>query len=115
MPANSRNASTLRRGRGKTPARRKYDNPPLSELVFGSYFEQPLHALRAELVGLFWAQIRDKFPTIRQQPEISLPITAGLQLQLGFTDEQYPMARYWLISEDDTTLIQIQKNAFLFN
>ena len=91
----------------------KYKNPPINELIIGAYFDQPIVPLRSEHVGLFWAEVRTKFPKIQQQPELSLPIMGPtLTFQIGLTDEPYPMPRFWLISEDDTILMQIQKNAF---
>lgn len=93
----------------------KYRNPPINELIIGAYFDQPIAPLHSEHVGLFWAQVRKGFPKIRQQPELSLPIAApGFTFQIGI-DEPYPMPRFWLMSEDEITLIQIQKNAFIFN
>jgi uncharacterized protein (TIGR04255 family) len=92
----------------------KYKQPPINELIIGAYFDQPL-ALRAEHIGLFWSKIRSHFPKIQQQPEIVLPIVGRLSFQIGFTDEPYPMPRFWLTSEDETILLQIQKNAFLLN
>jgi len=94
----------------------KYKNPPINELIIGAYFDQPIVPLRSEHVGLFWAEVRSEFPKIQQQPELSLPIVGPtLTFQIGGTDEPYPMPRFWLISEDDTILMQIQKNAFIFN
>lgn len=95
---------------------RKYKNPPINELIIGVYFDQPLMRLRSEHIGLFWAEIRKDFPVVQQQPELSQPLVAqrlGLQLSIG--GEPYPMPRFWLISEDETTLMQIQKNAFILN
>jgi uncharacterized protein (TIGR04255 family) len=94
----------------------KYKNPPINELIIGAYFDQPIMPLHAEHVGLFWAEVRKEFPKSQQQPELSLPIIGPtLSFQVGFSDEPYPMPRFWLVSEDDTTLMQIQKNAFIFN
>ncbi len=93
----------------------KYKNPPINELIIGAYFDQPLAPLRAEHIGLFWSEVRSEFPRIQQQPELALPIVGTLSFQIGFTDEPYPMPRFWLVSEDETILLQIQKNAFLLN
>jgi uncharacterized protein (TIGR04255 family) len=94
----------------------KYKNPPINELIIGAYFDQPIMPLRSEHVGLFWSEVRREFPKIQQQPELSPPIAGPtLGFQIGFTDEPYPMPRFWLLSEDETILIQIQKNAFLLN
>jgi hypothetical protein len=36
-------------------------------------------------------------------------------IELTGESEIYPMPRFWLEAEDGTILMQIQKNAFLFN
>jgi uncharacterized protein (TIGR04255 family) len=91
----------------------KYKKPPINELIIGAYFERPI-SLRAEHVGLFWSEIRPEFPKIQQQPELALPIVGTLTFHIG-ADEPYPMPRFWLISADETLLLQIQKNAFFLN
>jgi uncharacterized protein (TIGR04255 family) len=94
----------------------KYKNPPINELIIGAYFDQPILPLRSEHIGLFWSEVRSEFPKIQQQPELALPIVGPtLGVQIGFTDEPYPMPRFWLVSEDDSILMQIQKNAFVLN
>lgn len=94
----------------------KFKFPPINELIIGAYFDQPVAPLHSEHVGLFWAELRKEFPRIQQQPELSLPIMGPtLTFQFGMADEPYPMPRFWLISEDDSFLMQIQKNAFIFN
>ncbi|MDQ0392653.1 TIGR04255 family protein [Labrys monachus] len=94
----------------------KYKNAPINELIIGAYFDQPILQLHSEHVGLFWAEVRSDFPKIQQQPELSLPISApNISFQFGLTNEPYPMPRFWLLSEDESMLIQIQKNAFIVN
>src|ERR671936_2220735 len=78
----------------------KFRNPPIDELVIGSYFP-PIRKLQAQHVGLFWASVFDTFPRCSQQ----LPIGESVQAE----DEPVPMPRFWLITEDDSRLIQIQK------
>jgi uncharacterized protein (TIGR04255 family) len=93
----------------------KYKNPPINELIVGAYFDQPIMPLRSEHIGLFWSEVRREFPKIQQLPELVLPIVGPLLgLQIG-PDEPYPMPRFWLVSEDDTIVMQIQKNAFILN
>lgn len=91
----------------------KFENPPINELVIGAYFAQPIGLLRSEHVGLFWAAIRKEFPKTQQQPELMLPMTPNMQFQINF--DAFPMPRFWFISEDNTILLQIQKNAFILN
>jgi len=88
----------------------KFDNPPINELVIATYFSPSLADLRAEHIGLFWSSIQKSFP----RSQNAVPIGGTDIIGLGPGDI-FPLPRFWFISEDDTTLIQIQKNAFLFN
>ena len=87
-------------------SRTKFRNPPLEELVLGSYFP-PIQALRAQHVGLFWSSLITEFPICSQHP----PIKEIVQ----FDDEVFPMSQFWLVSRAEDSLIQIQKNAFIAN
>ena len=92
-----------------------FRNPPINEVVVSTYFNPPLLALRTEHVGLFWAAIRDEFPVARQQPPVGFPPEVlGLTPEV-LNDEFFPMPRYWFIADNQINLIQIQKNAFMFN
>jgi uncharacterized protein (TIGR04255 family) len=93
----------------------KFRNPPINELVIGVYFSRELHPLRAEHVGLFWSGMRSDFPTIQQQPEVTSPIQPGPPAMLVTVAEMFPLPRFWIESQDGEMLIQIQRNAFLFN
>ncbi len=85
-----------------------FKNPPLNEVVIATYFSSPLADLRTEHIGLFWAQIRDAFPTALQRPPVPMEdITAGTEV--------FPTPRYWFVSQDDASLLQVQKSAFMFN
>lgn len=85
-----------------------FRNPPINELVIGTYFTPPLADMRSEHIGLFWQAIRAAFPVVRQ----NLPLGVGPNVPV---DEVFPMPRYWFVSEDDTRLIQLQRDAFIFN
>lgn len=89
--------------------KKKFQNPPINELVIGLYFSPPLIDLRAEHVGLYWSEIKEKFPHSKN----AVPV--GTEFLTGGPEEIFPLPRFWFISEDNGTLIQIQKNAFLFN
>ncbi len=86
---------------------RKFKNPPINELVIGVYFAEPIGGLRSEHVGVFWSSVSSKYPKIEQKDPFG-----------GFfpgPGDVFPMPRFWLISEDETFLLQIQRNAFLLN
>ncbi len=71
------------------------------------YFKPALE-LSSEHVGLYWARIKSEFPAARQQPPVGTEVPP-----LGA--DVFPMPRYWFTADDDVSLIQIQKNAFMFN
>lgn len=89
--------------------RRKYKHPPINEVVIGVYFKDPILAMRAEHVGLFWAMIRDEFPESAQ----NVPI--GAEIDIPAIGEVFPLPRFWFTSKDGSYLIQVQRNAFLLN
>lgn len=94
----------------------KYKNPPINELVIGLYFDREVTSFRLEHVGLFWSTLRQDFPTVHQQPIVVPPLGASaLQVIELLANEFSPMPRFWLESADGSTLMQIQRNAFLFN
>ena len=86
-----------------------FDNPPITEVVIATYFNPPLVEFQSQHVGLFWGQIKDEFPVARQQ----FPLGVGGNV-VG-PDEPFPMPRYWFITKDDVSVMQIEKDAFLFN
>jgi len=96
----------------------KFKNPPLSEVIVGLYFGAEVAPLRAEHVGVFWSTIRKDFPKIQQQPVLTIPPTTAVAsgvFELAFPNELFPMPRYWLEGIDEAYLMQIQRDAFIFN
>jgi uncharacterized protein (TIGR04255 family) len=83
-----------------------FERPPINEVSIGMLFA-PLLNLKAEHIGLFWSRVRAAFPNSQQMT----PIGGVVHLP----PEVFPMPRFWFIAKDDATLIQVQKNAFLFN
>jgi uncharacterized protein (TIGR04255 family) len=91
-----------------------FNNPPIEEVIVGAYFAQPI-PLRSELVGLFWSEIRKELPVIQQQTELLPPFGLTKAFASIGPGELYPMPRFFLVSEDESIVVQIQKNAFLLN
>ncbi len=85
-------------------------NPPIHEVIVALYFKSPLINFRSEHVGLFWQKIKHDFPTVQQQPPSMSPLPDAPD-----ADGVFPMPRYWFISHDKISLIQIQNNAFILN
>lgn len=92
----------------------KFKNPPINEVIIGVYFDPGLAALRSEHIGMFWSRLKQEFPTVEQRFPITNPIQSN-QAVIEISNEIMPMPRYWLVSEDEATLVQIQKDAFLLN
>ena len=88
----------------------KFENPPINELVISTYFNPPFLALRNEHIGLLWSKIRQEFPTVQQQAPVG-----GAEAIETIGGDFLPMPRYWFISEDEITLLQVQRNAFMLN
>ena len=89
-----------------------FKNPPINEVALATYFNPPLAGLRSEHVGLLWDRIRYDFPTVQQQPP--LPSPSGNVMTVGGGDFP-PVPRFWFIGRNDTYVIQIQKDMFIFN
>lgn len=85
-----------------------YRNPPVIEVVCGLRF-QPLEPFKIPHIGLFWTKVLSDFPNCEHAPPLSFgPETFDPSSGL-------PIPRIWLINEKDNRLIQIQKDAFLYN
>ena len=92
----------------------RFKNPPINELVIGAYFNPSLRTLKSEHIGLLWSRFRDDFPIVKQREPLSIGVL-NPTVSVGVSDEFLFMPRYWFISEDGASLIQVQKNAFLLN
>ncbi len=97
-----------------------FENPPVDEVVVGTYFKPPLRGLRNEHIGLFWKKIKDEFPVVQQHRPIEHHPIGLTQLPIMIEPvagnvEMFPVPRYWFVGSNDINLVQIQKNAFIFN
>ena len=91
----------------------KFENPPINELVI-ALFHLPIVEMKAQHIGIYWHRIRDKYPLCEQQP-IIIVNSSGTQPLLEAPGEIFPLPRFWFSSDAHPTLIQIQRNAFIFN
>ena len=94
------------------PDRIKFEYPPINELVF-SLFYLPILEMKAQHVGLYWSQIRERFPICEQQAIVVGP--NDLQPFIDAPGEIFPLPRFWFFSDKHPTLVQIQRNAFMLN
>ncbi len=90
----------------------RYSNPPVVETVIGVQFPE-LRGFSNVHFGLYWEQIRDRYPRFQDKPRIPhmLASNAGSHLMPGRTPD-----RVWFMSADEQgELIQLQPNRFHFN
>jgi uncharacterized protein (TIGR04255 family) len=87
------------------------------EVVCGVLFND-LNTLRVPHIGLFWSQLREAFPATEERPLLDAVIEsvvagpASVQLELLNSP---PLPRVWFIASDGESLIQIQRDRFLYN
>jgi uncharacterized protein (TIGR04255 family) len=90
-----------------------YERPPIDEVVLGVQFRR-FQGFSQAHVGLIWNEIRDRYPRTEDQPpivQLSPALPPGLPLQFAGVG----LFRVWLISADDTRVLQIQNDRLLHN
>jgi uncharacterized protein (TIGR04255 family) len=99
-----------------TRTRMRFKNAPVVELICGTLFSTP-QTLSAPLIGLYWTRIRDRFPKL----DVAPPLAPSIE-QLGAAPQQnvqvfdfLQVPRTWMLSRDQTRLIQVQQDRFLYN
>jgi uncharacterized protein (TIGR04255 family) len=94
-----------------------FGSPPINEVAIGVQFSDPLIDDGTALAD-FWPRVRGDFPSLEKQPPLppiaesfGYPPTAATPFQF------LPMLaqRYWLVSKDETRLIQIQSDRLILN
>ena len=97
-----------------------FTHPPVVETVLSVQFE-PLLLPKTAHFGLYWNQIRARFPQTAEQGELpsvveketgvpALPIDIQLQ-----TLNAPPTPRFWFFNDSGTELIQVQRDRFIKN
>ncbi|QLC25668.1 TIGR04255 family protein [Parasphingopyxis algicola] len=103
-----------------TDALPEYESPPVVETSIGVQFEglegfQSLHA------ASFWERIRDKYVRLEERPPLdpAFETFGPRSAPLGVPELQMIQApiqpRFFFISEDDSELVQLQKDRLFFN
>jgi len=97
-----------------------FSNPPVVETVLSVQFDR-LAALRTVHFGLYWNEVRSRFPKSEERPELP-PIderfpppprpAVGIQFEAF---ENPPIPRFWFIDAGGTELIQVQRDRFIKN
>jgi uncharacterized protein (TIGR04255 family) len=87
-----------------------YDKPPLEEIAVGVHFE-PLSSWQTRHVGQFWGEVSKDYPSTEDQPPI-FDIERGPRFEIL---QLPPLRRTYLVSRDQTFVIQLQESRFLVN
>jgi uncharacterized protein (TIGR04255 family) len=93
----------------------RFRNPPVSEVALGVQFPAVLNPVH---LGLYYQRVKARFPKVQVQPPItsafetfaSSPIVAGIPIPIMGLQP-----RMWFLSEDESSLIQLQSDRLLFN
>jgi uncharacterized protein (TIGR04255 family) len=100
---------------GAADERIKFENPPINELSIG-LFHLPVSELKSQHIGIYWNSIRKRYPVCEQQAPIVNPSdNASLGLFQDSPGDLFPLPRFWFSGHHHSTLIQVQRNAFLLN
>lgn len=109
------------RGRA-TPAAQgrpiKFERPPVIETLLSAQFA-PLPRLTSPHIGLYWAEIRDRYPN----QEVKPPLVPAIEEfpapppgpRVGIELVAEPDVRCWFIDGTSTQLIQVQRDRFIRN
>lgn len=95
-----------------------FAKPPVEEVVLSVLFKS-LDSLLAPQLGAIWQELRkDGFVKLAEHPPVpsiveEFPNRVG-QPQLHI-DQTPPLARIWFVHEDETRIIQVQRDRFTFN
>ena len=92
-----------------------FARPPVDEVVLSILF-QSLDKLLAPHLGEIWREFKkDKFIHIMEQPPVMPTVetfpSRGPQFHINVPD----LPRIWFIHEDDSQILQIQRDRFTFN
>ena len=87
-----------------------FRQPPVVEVVCGVMFE-PMPRFSTAFFGVLWNLFGEEFPKTQDQQPLPSLVVPGQTFQVA----QPPMPRVWFVSDDDTKLIQVQRDRFHYN
>lgn len=89
------------------PAPGHLEHPPIREVACGVIFE-PMAELDPMLVGTYWGPRRSEFPGRQLLPAIAEPLIVPFPMGM-------PALRSWLVTKDESFILQIQHDRFYVN
>jgi len=96
-----------------------FERPPVVEVALSVQFE-PIPGLTSAHLGMLWGRYRDRYPTCREQAALE-PVneTFGQKRKPGprvkFISNPASDVRLWFLNDDETKLVQVQRNRFIHN
>jgi uncharacterized protein (TIGR04255 family) len=97
-----------------------FESPPVVETVLSAQF-QPLSQMRAAHFGLFWNQVRSRYPKTEERPALDPvverfpePVRRRLGVQFPILAAP-PLPRFWFVHQNDNELLQVQTDRFIKN
>ena len=97
----------------------EFDSPPLDEVAIGVQF-MPLRNFSAAHLGMYWSRIRERYPSIEDNPPLFHrvenldPKPTRVSSPQLIAEMTFPL-RCWYISPDSTELLQVQNDQFFRN
>jgi uncharacterized protein (TIGR04255 family) len=95
----------------------EFSRPPVAEVALSIQFE-PLTGFRVAHFGVFWAQIRDRFPKTQEQPPLP-PVVERFGVRVQVPQLQFGVGmvppRCWFLDQDETELLQLQTDRVILN
>jgi uncharacterized protein (TIGR04255 family) len=95
-----------------------YSNPPVVEVVCGVQFES-LDGFVAPHLGFRWESLQPDYPFFKEFPPLAAQIEPEHLLAPGQVNirlhEKPPLARMWYTNDDESRVVQVQRDRFLTN
>ncbi len=98
------------------PSRPDFSNPPVIEVALSVGFN-PLMGYTSAHSGVFWRSCADAFSKVEEHPPFSIPPvneSEDTSQEIEIVDGPPPI-RTWLIAEDGSELLQLQRDVFAHN
>ena len=98
----------------------KFKKPPVVEVLLGVQFGQ-LSGMHVGHLGLIWERFKAKFPRVEQQVRLPHVIerrgvhAPAMIPSISFMSASDQVPRIWLLSADNTDLVQVQSDRFMRN
>ena len=97
-----------------------FNDPPVVETLLSAQFDR-LSLPKTAHFGLYWNEIRSRYPKTQEQVELPLimerqPDQSQIPLGIQFQTLEAPLTpRFWFINESGSELIQVQRDRFIKN